>query len=138
MARKPKEIPNCQTCGICCISTKDSDIWAEITMEDAERLGSPWCKRNVLGRSTIDLLCAAISGQRTYFGGIMTRWRKVTSGPFKGISVCACVALKGSPMQKVRCAVYEKRPEVCRKALQPGEKQCLEARRMFLSAVEEV
>lgn len=131
-----KEKPDCRTCGVCCISVADADIWAEITFEDAKRLGSAWCKRNVLGNDELNLLCCAFSGRPSYYGGIRTRWRKVRGGPLKGIEICACVALKGDPLRKVRCDVYEKRPTVCRKALQPGEKQCLQARRLFRTAVE--
>lgn len=139
MARKPKEIPNCQTCGACCVSiVEDNEIWAEVLVEDCERLGESWCRRNCLGHGTLHILTQALDGGSRYLGGIKTKWRKILCGPFKGVSVCACVALRGSLMHKTSCSVYEKRPHVCRTALQPGEKDCLQLRRMFWSAVEDL
>ena len=133
-----KSAPNCRTCGVCCVSLQDDDIWAELTMADAERLGERWCRRNVLGHSMMDVLCRTLDGQPSYLGDIMTKWRKLRAGPFKGVEVCTCVALRGSILHRVSCSVYEKRPAVCRNALNPGERQCLEARRLFQQAVERV
>lgn len=138
MPKVPKGKPNCLTCGICCVSVhEDNPIWAEVLLDDCRRLGPSWCKRNVLGYSTMSLLTRVLDHRPAFMGGIKTKWRKVEAGPFKGVEVCACVALKGSIMHKVSCSVYKQRPKVCRNALKPGEKQCLEARRMFRQAAED-
>ena len=39
-----------------------------------------------------------------------------------------CVALHGTVGERVRCAVYELRPPVCRDVV-PGDERCAEARR---------
>lgn len=39
-----------------------------------------------------------------------------------------CVALQGEVGARVRCAVYDQRPPVCRDVV-PGDQRCLEARR---------
>lgn len=124
-------IPDCRTCGLCCIALQDTEIWAEVTMADAVRLGSPWCKKHIIGFSLLSMVCRAPGAS---LGGIETVWREVKAGPMKGVRVCVCVALRGSPLHRCSCRVYDKRPEVCRKALNPGEKQCLEARRMYREA----
>jgi Fe-S-cluster containining protein len=110
-----------------------------VTLQDAKRLGSSWCKKNVIGFSVMDLMLKALDGHRDpYLGGIRTQWKKMKSGPFKGVSICACVALEGSIMKSTRCSVYQKRPSVCKKALNPGDKQCLEARLLFQEAVDRI
>jgi Fe-S-cluster containining protein len=101
-------------------------------MADAERLGSPWCKRNVIGKGFLNTLCS----RSAYLGGIQTKWLTVRSGPAKGFELCVCKALKGSPMKKVSCSVYDQRPEVCRKAVKPGDKSCLEIRRELQERID--
>jgi Fe-S-cluster containining protein len=44
--------------------------------------------------------------------------------------------LEGTLMKKVRCRIYETRPSVCRNAVKPGNKNCLEIRRILLRAKE--
>lgn len=137
MPKVPKEKPDCLTCGVCCVSAHDNPIWAEVLLADCKRLGPSWCRRNVLGYNTMDLLTRVLDHGPAFMGGIKTRWRKLAAGPFKGVEVCACVALKGNIMHKVECSVYKHRPKVCRNALRPGERQCHEARRMFKDAAED-
>lgn len=67
-----RDKPDCRTCGVCCVALQETEIWAELTMADAERLGERWCRRNVLGHSTFDLICRGLDGRPPYLGGIQT------------------------------------------------------------------
>lgn len=125
----PVAKPDCRRCGLCCISLTDEETWAEVTLADAERLGSPWCKRHVIGHDVVyQMTRAAVEGKAAYLGGIETKWREVKAGPLKGVEACACVALRGSLMHRVSCRIYDKRPKVCKTALSPGDPACLETR----------
>lgn len=121
--------PDCRRCGLCCISLTGERIWAEVDIDDAERLGSAWCKRHVIGHDvTMQLIREAQTGRKALLGGIETVWREVKTGPLAGVEVCACVALRGSVMNRVSCRVYDRRPKICKTALTPGEPACLRAR----------
>lgn len=127
----PKVIPDCMTCGLCCISTEDQEAYADVTEEDVERLGAKWSAKNVLRPSTFDQFLSAVAGPGLPPGAIRTTWKTVRSGPLAKWEVCACVALKGDPMRSVKCAVYERRPQTCRVAVKPGDRTCMALRRMF-------
>lgn len=111
----------CRSCGICCISLTESEVYCDVTVEDM----------NVIRPRLFDRLAHAIDGNRIPDGAIKTVWTEQTSGPLKGIQVCACAALRGSVMRKVSCSVYENRPRVCRVAVVPGDKACRQVREMF-------
>lgn len=109
---------DCRGCGACCVSLTDSDVYADVTPKDEERLGKKFVRLNVVD------------------GAIKTRWLRQRSGPFKGVEACSCVALRGSLFHKVYCAVYANRPTVCRKAVNPGDRTCRQARRLFRDCIE--
>ena len=128
--KKPK--PDCRTCGLCCIDLcAFHGVWAEVTEADCERLGKAWCRRNVLEFGIRDIVSRICRPQKSNaIGAIVTRGKEIATGPLAGKGCYACIALRGSPLQRVSCAVYDRRPEVCRTALQPGQRQCLELRRL--------
>jgi Fe-S-cluster containining protein len=104
---------DCLTCGICCIALEDQGEYANVTEKDKTQLGKRFVRLHVVQDA------------------VKTKWRVQRSGPLKGVSACACVALRGSLMHQVSCSVYSVRPEVCRKAVKPGDRTCLQVRRMF-------
>lgn|GEM_PF-1814442 len=122
---------DCVKCGLCCVSLYDQERFADVTAKDEERLGKRFVRLHVLRTRPFDSLCAAIDGARVPPGAIATEWRKQRSGPFKGVSVCACVALRGTLLEKTACSIYDKRPEVCRKAVKPGDRTCREIRALY-------
>jgi len=111
------EKPDCQKCGACCWSRFDHETYCDVVDEDRARLGS-WGKRNIIG------------------GAIKTKVRTMRAGPLKGYDVLICAGLRGDILHRVSCAVYERRPRVCRIAVKPGSRNCMMQRRMLLEAAE--
>lgn len=127
----------CRTCGVCCVSLTDQESYADVTAEDERRLGKRFVRLNVLRTSAIDRFASSIDGARLPDGAIKTAWKKQATGVLKGFNACVCVALRGSLLSRVSCSVYERRPDVCSRAVIPGDKTCRDARRMFLRLAEE-
>ena len=124
--------PDCRKCGLCCIANYDQEAFADVTIEDVERLNRRWAKKNILYPRTIDLLAAVIDSTSLVHGAVRTRWVTSKTGPLKGTEACACVALQGSIGYRVRCTIYNRRPEVCRKAVKPGDRICKAIRKEIL------
>lgn len=122
----------CRSCGLCCVSPQDQDVYCDVDSEDIERLGRRWSRLHVELTGCFDWLAHALSGDRLPFGAIRTETREVRTGPLRGYRVCACVALKGSVMHRVGCTVYERRPQVCREAVHPGDRFCRQIRYRIL------
>jgi Fe-S-cluster containining protein len=137
----PREVitaKTCLSCGACCWSMHDQERYCDVTPEDIERLPKKFVRLNVIATRPFDMLVAALSGDnRTPAYAIATKWAKQTSGPFKGTEACVCAALKGSLMSKVSCTVYKDRPNVCRKAVKPGDRSCRDIRRLMRQAKAE-
>jgi hypothetical protein len=110
--------PDCQTCGLCCVSLEDQEEYCNVDEKDKARLGKRFVRLNVVNDA------------------IKTVWRVQRSGPLKGAEACMCAALRGSIGKRVRCSVYEVRPKVCHTAVKPGDRTCLQVRRMFADMVE--
>ena len=132
-----KTQPNCRTCGVCCVALVDQEAFCDVEETDMKRLTYSWARRNVLGFSAFDRLASSIDRHSLPLGAIRTEWREMRRGPLKGVEACACVALRGSLLQQVSCSIYPRRPRACRAALQPGQRQCLQLRRMYLGRVPE-
>lgn len=139
MGRKPRPRPKCTACGLCCISfAEDNDVWAELDPGEADHISKKY-RKYIQETDSMRLLERALRSRAGIsVSAIRTRWLKAQAGPFKGISFCACALLSGSPLQRVRCEIYEHRPSVCREACKPGDRDCLEVRRLFLQAVDVV
>lgn len=99
----------CRSCGLCCVSPFDDDAFCDVTEKDVRRLDRRF-RRHVVTPEPFEPALA-------------TRSREVRRGPLKGVHVCACVALRGSPAHQVSCAIYKRRPTVCREA-KPGDQMC--------------
>lgn len=136
--RAKKELPDCCACGACCVSPYDQDVFCDISEADEKLLGAALVRRYVLYPSFFDSLCSAIDEHAPHWGAIKTRWRTMRAGPLKGTDVCACVFLEGTVLKRVKCRIYEKRPQTCRRAMRPGEKACLKLRRLFQETVESI
>lgn len=128
--------PDCLSCGACCVSLYDQSAFCDVEAKDIERLGAQWVRHNVLMSSLMDRVMMAIDGEEDLHGAIRTKWVTQRSGPLKGVDVCTCVALRGSLMKSVKCSVYEKRPDTCRTAVVPGDRTCIEIRRMLRDLIE--
>jgi hypothetical protein len=128
----------CRSCGVCCVSLDEADCYCDVTVDDMERLGDAFVRRHVMLARPFDLLASAIDGGRFPPGVIKTAWKAQKTGPLKGCSACVCVALRGSLMHQTSCAVYAKRPEVCRKAVKPGDVTCRRVRRMFRDLIADL
>jgi len=127
----PREVitpETCRSCGACCWSMRNQDRYCDITRKDAERLPKKFVRLHVIQASMFELF----SGVPPFV--ISTKNVKQRSGPLKGVEACVCSALKGSLMQKVECTVYKDRPNVCRTAVKPGDRNCRTIRRMLLEA----
>ena len=133
-----REIPDCRTCGVCCVCPQDQGYYCDLIPEDMDRLSKKFLDDNVLFTSLFDMLAMAIDGNRVMGGAIRTKWRTMRSGPFKGYEMNTCAALRGSVMNKVSCSIYKNRPEACRIAVEPGDKSCKDTRRAFLKTIKDL
>ena len=126
--------PDCCKCGVCCISFQEQDVYCDVTAEDVQRLPLRFVHKNVRFTSTFDMLVFAPQP----LAAIATVWKKQCTGPAKGYELCVCAALRGSIMKQVNCAVYDKRPDVCRGAIKPGDRNCREVRKRFATILKEI
>jgi Fe-S-cluster containining protein len=129
--------PDCRRCGACCIALLDQSALADVSEADFKRLSPRWADTNVLFPHPFDLALAAIGGGcRLPLGAIKTKKLLQRRGPLKGLKVCACTALRGSVLHRTSCSIYERRPESCRTAVEPGDETCLSLRRYWAKQVE--
>lgn len=122
----------CRSCGLCCISPEKQDFFCDVSEADVRKLGPRWTSRNVSAPSFFDRMLAAVSGEQLPFGAILTKCVEPRRGPLKGSSLCACVALRGTPGASVTCTVYERRPKTCHTAVKPGDSTCRNLRKFYL------
>lgn len=130
-----KEKLDCRDCGVCCISVFDQTSFCNVEVDDLERMGVRLVRKHVEFPAPIDML-ASLLDSRPAPPAIKTKWRKVRTGPLKDCDVCACVFLRGSPLHRVSCRIYPKRPAVCRKAVKPNTRICHRIRKLFLDTME--
>lgn len=131
---------DCRTCGACCVSPHDQDVFCDVTEADMDRLGPYLTRKYVLGPDTVTMLLQVIDGYSGHihdYCALATRPRRQKAGPFRGWEVCACVFLRGSIMNRVSCRIYDRRPKVCREAVKPGTRFCKEIRSWFLERIED-
>jgi len=104
------------------------DVFCDLSEADLIRLPKAF-RKHVVTSSPFDRFCRCIGGRKEILAAIKTDSRIEKLGPLKGWHVCRCVALKGIPMKRVRCAIYQSRPETCRTTVVPGDRTCLRLRR---------
>jgi len=128
---------DCLKCGACCCSLANQESYCDVTSEDEKRLGRKFVRLNVVRFSLFDQLVSSIDGNEMPPGAIRTAWVAQRTEPAKGIEVLRCAALRGTVLSKVKCSVYDKRPEVCDKAVKPGDRNCKELRKIMREKLEE-
>ena len=133
-----KKKPDCCMCGVCCVCPRDLECYCDVTPEDLERLSEKFIRDNVSLCRYIDTLTAMTDGKRPMGGVIHTKWRTMRNGPFRGYEMNTCMALRGSVMGKVSCSIYKNRPEVCRTAIKPGDKECRNVRSAFKRTIKDL
>jgi len=99
----------CLTCGACCIPYEE-ETFVDLLSEDLERLG-PEVARRLVEEEALKI-------------------KKIhpTKGLLNKCTVCVCIALRGNPFHKVRCSIYQVRPQACRDAVKPGTRICRNVR----------
>lgn len=127
-------VPVCTECGLCCIvyAYADQNAFCNLCDEDIPRIPKQY-RRFIRGLSPFDRLCAELDGHPVT-AALATKVRRVRSGPLKDTEVCACALLRGDPLLHTRCAIYKNRPQVCRTAVVPGDRTCVELRRSVKAA----
>jgi Fe-S-cluster containining protein len=119
---------DCRTCGACCWSTLDQETYCDVTDEEAAAFSPQFRTRNIKQYSFFAMIAEGAPP-----GALRTKWHVQAAGPLKGAEACVCCQLEGSLMHKVKCRIYDKRPETCRKAVKPGDKTCRWFRKTILS-----
>lgn len=122
------EVFDCTSCGVCCVSLYGNEVFCDITEEDYNNLPKSF-RRHCGFFSTLQLLSGLFPPG--VIGALKTRWRKQRSGPAKDFEICTCEALRGSLLRKVRCAIYDCRPQCCHTAVKPGDTSCRSMRELF-------
>jgi len=126
----------CLGCGACCVAPEQQEVFADVTHEDMKKMGSRLVRLHVLQPSFFTRMVAVIS-HRYSPSAIKTKTSEIRRGPLKGWVVTRCNALNGAPLKQVSCRIYSVRPEVCRKAVKPGDKACREIRRQIFQTIED-
>jgi len=124
---------DCLRCGLCCIAPFEQDTFCDVTPDDARRLGAAWSRKNVRASTPYEMLVASLGGIICPHAAVRTKIACVRRGPLAGHNCTVCTALNGEPMRQVRCAVYARRPEVCREAVKPNDRTCRRLREQIKS-----
>ena len=122
---------SCLTCGACCVTLGNTHVFCDVTTEDEKKLGKKFVRLHVIHFRAIDMFAAILDGRKHPEGAIKTEVKEQKSGPHKGYGLRTCAMLDGSVMSKVSCRIYDKRPRVCHEAVKPGDRNCLELRRIY-------
>lgn len=106
-----KEISNCRTCGACCVAPYEATEFVDLLPKDFEQLSKGYQRRvNEQGAfGALDLVSVCLPVVVT-------------------VDETRCLALRGTVMGRVCCAIYERRPYVCR-IFKPDSRDCFAVRR---------
>jgi Fe-S-cluster containining protein len=97
-------VPDCQTCGACCIAVP----WVDVKLSDETSAENCW-----------DITIEAQNGET-----IVSRQLR------RDAETGNCLALRGEAGKTVECAIYEARPDDCRK-FEAGSDKCHALRRAY-------
>lgn len=100
---------DCRTCGACCVSEYDSDIYVQLKPGDQERLTKAQRKRLV------------VLGQTPGTAYLRTKTERSRAAHV------VCALHIGVVGKTSRCGIYERRPEICSE-FEPGSRACRIAR----------
>ncbi len=130
---------DCLKCGACCAPLYQQKVFCDVEPSDVKRMGTARFKRLAEEITPIARLTYEIAGLPSHLSGALkTKLISHSKGPLKDYTLCVCAALKGNLMHKVKCSIYEVRPNVCREACTPGSKGCLYARRRIRTFEEDI
>jgi hypothetical protein len=93
---------DCRTCGACCAPERNDALYVGVTALDVKRMTRQFARSHVA------------------HGALLTK--------LDPVGRCVCVALRGTIARRVSCAIYDRRPEECRR-LTAGSRECLAARK---------
>jgi Fe-S-cluster containining protein len=114
----------------------DQDRFCDLLDKDLEKFSPQFIRMNVRWTSIIDYATQTLVGGKRLPGAVLkTKELHPTAGPYKKVNFCVCCMLDGSPMTRVKCRIYARRPAVCKTAVRPGDKNCVSIRRILLSAL---
>lgn len=99
-----EQVPDCQTCGVCCIAVP----WVDVKAGDLTPAENYW-----------DITTRGQSGEI-----IVSRQLR------RDTETGNCLALKGEIGKSVECGIYENRPDDCRK-FEAGSDKCHALRRIY-------
>lgn len=123
--KKPKRKPVCTKCGVCCLAYNEQDVFCNLLEEDLPKIPKRYCHFVRYENIVFGPVCRELYGANRYPPmALATKTLKPKSGPLKGFTLCACALLRGVPLEKVWCAIYEHRPHVCHEAVEPGDASC--------------
>lgn len=114
--------PDCRKCGLCCVAPYEQDVFCNVTEKDITRLPAS-LRKTVVHPRIVDVLAAMLDGCHLDMA-LPTKKIIVRCGPLKGAEATVCVCLRGSPMHRVSCRIYEQRPRICRTAVRSGTRLC--------------
>jgi Fe-S-cluster containining protein len=121
---------NCRTCGLCCVSLYDQEVFCDLTEQDIERLGAH-LNHHVVWSDLFTISTSLLRGCDSPAAALATKWRLMRAGPLKDVEACVCVFLRGSILHRTSCRVYARRPQTCRDAVKPGTRLCKDIRCMY-------
>ncbi len=133
----PREVitpETCLSCGLCCTAPFGQLAFADVTNEDMKRLGRKFVRLHVAQFTTFDKLAAALDGKQIPDGAIKTTHHRLN----KSLMYTACSQLKGKLLEKTECAIYEKRPQVCKTAVVPGDRACRRIRTSYKKELKDI
>lgn len=131
--------PDCTTCGLCCISLDDNEVYCNLEEEDIDRIPKRY-KKYIQPVSVFRQLVAQVNSglvEDYPVTALATKEIIPRSGPCKGVTLCVCALLQGTPLKKISCAIYKQRPKACHKAVVPGDKTCRWIRKQVQEALQE-
>lgn len=137
MSREKITAATCLSCGVCCVAPYGQDAFADVTAVDERRLGRRFVRLHVVQTTPFEQLLGIVEGNTIPQGAIRTKECEQKTGPLKGLLGSVCAALRGSLMSRVSCSIYEKRPQVCREAVVPGDRVCRQIRAAFQAGANE-
>lgn len=107
---------HCASCGACCVNAHDYGDESEVDLLalDVERLSAEEQRSLTVDRRVM----------RARRRLIILREDGIT----KKTTALVCAALEGYVGESCSCQIYDHRPYVCRRAVQPGDENCISAR----------
>lgn len=111
--------PDCRACGLCCVPEFDDEAYVDLLPNDVRRLPARMARHVRLQPRFLAEPSPVLATKHDKDGN------------------CVCVALRGRLARAVSCGVYAQRPDACRNAIQPGDKDCKSIRMKYEALFED-